>query len=107
METIGDRILNKLKEKQIKQNALANNIGVSKSALTHYIKNNNIPSADIIGKIALELDTTTDYLIHGKIDIESIEEKMLLDIYNKLNDKNKKKIALEIRHLYDLQQIEN
>lgn len=63
MNTIGSRILNLRADKDIKQSDLANQIGITKSMLSKYENDINIPKADILSKIADVLDTTTDYLL--------------------------------------------
>jgi len=107
MDTISDRIKYLLKISNLKQSDLAKKINIDSASITKYIKNGTIPSAEIIGRIAIALNTTTDYLILGiEKSPEDMELELLVNLYNKLNDLNKRKIALEMRHLYAIQNLE-
>ena len=62
-----DRILELMKEKNIKANALANELGLPNSAFSEWKKKKANPSVDVIIKIADYFDVTTDYLL-GRTD---------------------------------------
>lgn len=68
MKSTGERIKALLKEKKITQKQLAELSGVTKSALSHYIKGDRIPSGVVSANIAYVLKTTVNYIL-GKEDI--------------------------------------
>jgi len=74
MDTMGGRIINLRDSLDIKQAFLAEKVGVTKAMMSKYENNINIPKADIMGKIADTLNTTTDYLIGRTRDISPVEK---------------------------------
>ena len=54
-------------DRKIKQVDLANDIGITESALSHYLAGDREPSNELLANLATALDTTTDYLL-GKND---------------------------------------
>ena len=62
---LGDRLLALLHEQHLNQKQLAQNVGVTEAALSHYIKGDRVPRSTILAKIAAELGTTSDYLMEG------------------------------------------
>lgn len=70
---------------------LVDKFSSSKSAMTAWKK--GTIKADIIPKLALELDVSIDYLLTGKEKVQSVEltqdGKRLLGMYNSLNDMEK------------------
>ncbi len=65
--SLGEKIILLRQNNDMKQSVLSEQIGVTKSMLSKYENNINIPKADILGKIADSLNTTTDYLL-GRTD---------------------------------------
>ena len=118
MNTIGSRILNLRADKDIKQSDLANQIGITKSMLSKYENDPNIPKADILSKIADVLDTTTDYLLcrtNNSAPLSKNNQIKFLDdyhfkIYNiadELNLANKIRLLERANTLLDLQKEQN
>lgn len=118
MNTIGSRILNLRADKDIKQSDLANQIGITKSMLSKYENDINIPKADILSKIADVLDTTTDYLlcrVNNSAPLSKNNQIKFLDdyhfkIYNiadELNLANKIRLLERANTLLDLQKEQN
>ena len=68
MKEIGLRISKLLKEKNYTQKQFAEMVGITESALSHYIKGDRIPSGDILANIACALNTTANYIL-GKDDV--------------------------------------
>lgn len=68
MEGIGERIAMLIKKEGLSQKELSTMAGVTESTLSRYIKNERKPKAEILANIATALNTTSDYLINGKID---------------------------------------
>ena len=65
METMGDRIRKLVEKKGISQKELAAKTGCTEAAISHYIKGDRTPRASVLTKIAISLDTTSDYLMEG------------------------------------------
>jgi transcriptional regulator with XRE-family HTH domain len=74
MERIGDRILCLLKERGYSQKELALMVGVTESAMTHYIKNEREPKIEVVKNLATALNTTVDYLISGRSESDSFDD---------------------------------
>lgn len=68
MEGIGERIAMLIKKEGLSQKELSIMAGITESTLSRYIKNERKPKAEILANIATALNTTSDYLINGKID---------------------------------------
>ena len=94
IENIGERIQDKINECKTSQAELSRKTGLSTTAISNYIKNNRIPKTVELYKIALELNTSMEYMITGKEQIQQlrIDEKELLELYEKLTDINKGKV---------------
>lgn len=60
--TIGERIAARRDELGLKQYQVAEQIGVTKTTMSKYENNVNIPNADILAKLAAVLQTSADYL---------------------------------------------
>ncbi|MDO4939252.1 MAG: helix-turn-helix transcriptional regulator [Lachnospiraceae bacterium] len=65
MSTMGERIKSLLDKKGISQKTLAEIAGCTEAAVSHYIKGDRVPRSSVLTKIAIALDTTSDYLIEG------------------------------------------
>ena len=63
MSKTGQRIKELRKESGLSQKDLAEKIGVAQNTVTQYEKGTAKASLDIIVKIAVELKTTTDFLL--------------------------------------------
>ena len=60
---IGKRIKKKLDEYQISQRDLAKTVGTTEVSMSRYVHSPRIPDAIILGKIALALHCSSDYLL--------------------------------------------
>lgn len=47
------------------QRQLAEQVGCTEAAISHYIKGDRVPRASVLAKIAVALGTTSDYLMEG------------------------------------------
>ena len=65
METMGERLKQLIEKKGISQKELAEKVGCTDAAISHYIKGDRVPRAAVLTKIAIVLDTTSDYLMEG------------------------------------------
>ena len=76
--TIGERLLNLRKEKNLSQEDLANELDVSRQSISKWETNQSMPDFDKIVLICEYFGITTDELLTGKKDI--VEAKQKLDI---------------------------
>ena len=67
-QQIASRIINVLNRTGISQRQLADATGMTEVSISRYVKGKQIPSAEILGRIADVLGVTTDYLITGKTE---------------------------------------
>lgn len=63
MEKLGDRIKILMIKNNRYQRELAEMIGVSECAISRYVNNLRLPTIPVLAKIAIALNTSTDYLI--------------------------------------------
>ena len=62
-----DRLRERIKSKNIKQQDLAGALNLSKSTISLYVKGRRTPETETLKKLAAYLGTTTSYLL-GEID---------------------------------------
>ena len=115
MKKLGSRIIGLRQEQNINQVSLAKQVGITKSMLSKYENDINVPKADVLGEIATLLHTSSDYLL-GKIDNPAPlkkddtwiqlreEEYQFLDSYRKLSSVNKERIQERIDCLLSMQE---
>lgn len=91
----GTRLKQLRREKEISQEDFAKKIGVSRSAVGNYETNQNMPTADILNKIADILECSLDYLMcksdiryPNKVNIDDIDIAFATGIKG-LNKENK------------------
>lgn len=65
MSTMGERIKELIEKKGLNQKVLAETVGCTEAAISHYIKGDRVPRSSVLTKIAIALDTTSDYLTEG------------------------------------------
>lgn len=65
MANLGERIKELLNEKKMTQKELAEMVGCTDAAISHYIKGDRIPRSKVLSKIAVALGTSSDYLMEG------------------------------------------
>lgn len=66
METLGTRLKNLRKSKKLTQQQVADAIGVSKTSVIYWEKDENLPKHDSLMALAQILGITSDYLLSGK-----------------------------------------
>lgn len=66
METLGTRLKNQRKSKKLTQQQVADAIGVSKTSVIYWEKDENLPKHDSLMALAKVLGITSDYLLYGK-----------------------------------------
>lgn len=93
MTETGRHISELLKDRNMTQKQLAELVGVTESALSHYIKGDRIPSGDILANIACALNTTANYIL-GKEDILDFSNVKRILARNKNEMTNQEKAEL-------------
>ncbi|MBD5416994.1 MAG: helix-turn-helix transcriptional regulator [Desulfovibrio sp.] len=72
MSTLGERL--KMIRGAEKQEDFAARMGISKSSMSGYEKDENLPGADAISKICLKAGISSDWLLFGKGSMQGSEE---------------------------------
>lgn len=114
MDTIGERIIFLREEREISQKALAIEIGITATTLSRYENGIYEPKAEIIRRLAVALDTTSDFLIGLCTDFHkpdelsphtnlSAEEYRLIKNYRDLNESNRARIEERVLTLHELE----
>ena len=114
MDTILDRFYKCIWYLYIRQNELADRIGVTKMTMYKYEKNLCEPRAELIGRTAIALGTTSDFLIgltsdpapRGKNEEREYackRESELVSRYRRLNDSNKARLDERLEILLESQ----
>ena len=65
MTALGDRIKSLLLQKGMTQKQLAQEVGCTEAAVSHYVKGDRVPRSSVMTKIAIALGSTSDYLTEG------------------------------------------
>ena len=96
-------ILKKLRQdKKMTQEELAIKINSSRSNIANYENNNNMPSVEILDRLAKIFDVSTDYMLgktnikNNKLDLTDEDIKFIKSI-KKLDNTNKMKINIKKR----------
>ena len=76
MDTLGERVKSLRKVKGLSQRDLAKLIGTSAGLISFIERNKNKPNYDIIRKLSIVLDTSTDYLINGVHSAGSLKKAL-------------------------------
>ena len=72
---LGNQIRNLRESQGITQESLANELGVSKQAVSNWENDNSPPSVELLRKIALYFHCSTDYLLE-------INDSQIIDVSN-------------------------
>ncbi len=109
---IGERIVARREELGLKQYQVAERIGVTKTTMSKYENNVNLPNSDILTKLAKALETSVDYLCE-LTDISSPynekwvcvdkTDKLLYDNIQKLNRDNKLRLSERVNIMLEEQ----
>lgn len=104
---IVERMFEIMESKDIKNVELANYLNVNKSVISNWKTRNTDPPAEYIVLICKLLNVSTCYLLTGKERKENLseEDKILLEKYNLLTEKNKGKVEYIIDDLLKEQKI--
>lgn len=96
MLNIGERIIQLRKQFNLSQEDLAKQINVSRTIIGNYERNTNMPSIEVLVKIAKTFNVTVDFLI-GEGELSSYDK----DIIKRIEDINKLDTDTK-EHLYFL-----
>lgn len=77
METLGSRLKALRKNKKITQQVLADAVGVSKTSVIYWEKDENTPKHESLTALAKALDTTTDYILTGSGETNKPESNIV------------------------------
>ena len=96
MNTFSERLKESLVKKGMSQRELADAIGCTEAAVSHYLKGDRIPRTSVLTKIALTLGTTADYLMEG-VPVDSTSElayakKLIARNADQMSNSDKKEI---------------
>jgi len=98
--TIGERIT-ELREKQnITKAELSRKAGLKQPMITNYEAGTSDPSATVVVKLAEALNTSTDYLLTGMKNMNTIEENMA-----QLNEGDRRQLITWIESQIELYEI--
>jgi transcriptional regulator with XRE-family HTH domain len=91
MLNIGDKIIQLRKQLNLSQNELAEKISVSRTIIGNYERNTNLPSIEILLKMAKTFNVTIDYLI-GEGEFSSYDKEIIkrIEDIDQLDDETKK-----------------
>ncbi len=74
-------------QKGLSQNELAKRISVHVTNISRYERGENMPTSEVLGKLASALDTTTDFLMGatpGEIKESGISDEELLSLFKQV-----------------------
>ncbi|ENX02583.1 hypothetical protein F900_01029 [Acinetobacter modestus] len=74
METLGIRLKKLRKEKKLTQQQLADVVGVSKTSVIYWEKDENLPKHESLMALAKALDSTPNWLLNGGTDTSNAEK---------------------------------
>ena len=91
MLNIGDKIIQLRKQLNLSQNELAEKISVSRTIIGNYERNTNLPSIEILLKMAKTFNVTIDYLI-GEGEFSSYDKEIIkrIEDIDQLDEETKK-----------------
>lgn len=69
----GLRLAELIKNAGLSQKMLAQKAGVTEAAMSHYVRGDRVPRANVMARIAEAIGTTSDYIMNGT-SINSNEE---------------------------------
>ena len=79
METLGTRIKKIRRDKKLTQQQLADAIGVSKTSVIYWEKDENTPKHESLVLLAKTLNVTTEHLLYGFVSIDAWDSNTPLD----------------------------
>lgn len=105
MDIRTQRLLKKFKESKLSQTEICEKTGITKGALSSYLKGRYFPKQQALDKLAQVLDTSVNYLMGNEEKEDTHQFKILARNFEKLNEKDKdtiiKMIAVMIEETDD------
>jgi len=100
-QTFSQRLTEEIEYNGMKKSEFARKVGLSLGTLNMYLYRNTIPAADVAVKMAAALNTTTEYLVTGKMPKKRSDwqKAEILSIVDNLGQ-NQLKCFLEIARSY-------
>ena len=89
-----ERIKELIIRENIKQRELAEDVGITESALSRYMNGTRVPQGETLCNLAIALHTTTDYLL-GKDDEEKYNKEISFNEMEGLLARNSKNYSSE------------
>lgn len=93
MLNIGEKITQLRKQQSLSQSELANKVGASRTIIGNYERNANMPSIDMLLKLAKVFNVSVDFLI-GEGQLSSYDKEVLkrIDDIENLDKETKDKL---------------
>ena len=101
MASFSQRLADALERKQLTQKQLAEQAGVTESAISYYLKGTRTPRGETLSRIAEVLGVSTDYLLVHTEDYQSDKLLYLQRNLNKLDEKQLKKAEDILKAVFD------
>ena len=79
METLGTRLKRLRRDCKLTQQQVADKIGVSKTSVIYWEKDENVPKHESLVALAEVLNTKTDFLLYGLTPVETWDDNTPLD----------------------------
>lgn len=88
---------------------LADKVGMHYSQIGRYERDEAVPSADVLKRLANELGTTTDFLMSGsrtELAQEKMKDKKLMNLFNRIGelDNKSKEVVVALIEAFLFQQ---
>lgn len=111
---VGDRIMQKIRERNLKQVDVARATDISKNAISNYISGNRIPDTEAIYKLASFFSVSIEWLLVGKeynstksekltvaendlhYDVTTMEDRAMIQKLLSLNERQKGRVEERI-----------
>ncbi|OED37058.1 transcriptional regulator [Flavobacteriaceae bacterium (ex Bugula neritina AB1)] len=102
MSDIGNRIKELRKKLNFTQSELAEKVGLTYVQIGRYEKRGALPSSEVLSKLAIALDTTTDFLTNGDKDERTsnqLKDNKILTLFKKVEQLDEKDKEMVITFL--------
>lgn len=90
------RLEEMLKARNMTQKELAKKAEVTEAAMSHYVKGDRTPRSSVLSRIAMALDTTSEYLMEGVpqnyIDEIGYAKRLIARNVNQMSNAEKREI---------------
>lgn len=90
------RLEEMLKARNMTQKELAKKAEVTEAAMSHYVKGDRTPRSSVLARIAMALDTTSEYLMEGVpqnyVDEIGYAKRLIARNVNKMSNAEKREI---------------